>query len=162
MALGKKQEPLAAGTAAADFCLPSLEGGETTLRDITSEGPALLAFFKVNCPVCQLTFPYLGRIHTPDRLPVYGVSQNDSGETRIFNQRYGVTFPTLLDNEDNGFAASNAFGISTVPTIFLIERDGTVSRVIEGWQKKEMQGLAEEAGIRPFLEGEAVPEWKAG
>jgi len=162
MALVKKQDLLATGTAAADFRLPRLEAGEMTLHDITSQGPALLAFFKVNCPVCQLTFPYLERIHTPDRLPVYGISQNDSGETHAFNQRYGITFPTLLDNEDNGFAASNAFGISTVPTIFLIERDGTVSRVIEGWQKKEMQGLAEEAGIRPFLEGEAVPEWKAG
>ena len=43
--------------------------------------------------------------------------------------------------EERGFPASNAYGISSVPTLFLIERDGTVSKVLEGWRKKEIAAL---------------------
>jgi hypothetical protein len=46
--------------------------------------------------------------------------------------------------------------------MFLVERDGTISRVIEGWDKTEIQRLGAQAGINPFREGEAVPDWKAG
>src|SRR6516162_1716873 len=156
MALGKKQEPLVTGTAAADFRLPRLEGGEMTLQDITSQGPALLAFFKVNCPVCQLTFPYLERIHSPERLSVYGISQNGPEDTGDFQRTYGVTFPMLLDRESSGFRVSNAFGISSVPTLFLVERGGTVSRVIEGWRKSDIAALGIQAGVDPFRKGESV------
>jgi|SRR5579871_4423505 len=162
MAFGKRRELLAAGARVSDFRLPLLEGGDTALRDIAAQGPALLAFFKVNCPVCQLTFPYLERIHTPGRLPVYGISQNDSADTRDFNRRFGVTFPMLLDEESANFPVSNAFGISTVPTLFLIERDGTVSRAIEGWRKSDIEALGAQAGVQPFRPGDSVPEAKAG
>ena len=41
----------------------------------------------------------------------------------------------LLDREEDDFPASNAYGISRVPTMFLVERGGTVARVIEGWSQ---------------------------
>jgi peroxiredoxin len=122
----------------------------------------LLAFFKVTCPICQLAFPFLERLHLAGTLPIYGISQNDDDDTREFNQEFGVTFPTLLDTEERGFAVSNAFGISSVPTVFLIGRDGMITRVIEGWLKKEMEWLGATAGAMLFRPGENVPEWKAG
>lgn len=150
------------GARAPEFRLARLDGGEAGLHELIANGPVLLAFFKISCPVCQMTFPFLDRLHTPGRLPVYGVSQNGEEDTRDFNRRFGVGFPTLLDREENGFAASNAFGISTVPSMFLIERDGTISRVIEGWVKQDIESLAALAGVAPFREGEDVPAWKAG
>jgi len=153
---------LAAGARVADFRLARLDGGESTLTDVLSRGPAVLAFYKVSCPVCQLTLPYLERIQASGRLPVFAISQNDADDSRAFNRRFGVTMPTLLDAEENGFAVSNAFGISTVPTLFLVQPDGAVARVIEGWQKKEIEKLAAEAGVNPFREGDSVPDWKAG
>ena len=162
MSFEKKRQLLALGAAAPDFRLTRLNGGEVSLRDILSRGPALLAFFKVNCPVCQLTFPYLERVQSPDRLPVYGISQNCPEDTRDFNQRFGVTFPTLLDTERSGFPVSNAFGISSVPTMFLVESDGSISRVIEGWRKSEMMQLGAQTGVNPFQPGDSVPESKAG
>src|ERR1019366_9041010 len=117
------------------------------LREIAVRGPALLAFFKISCPVCQLTFPFLERLHAAGTLAVYGISQNDARE---FNEDFGITFPALLDDQDSGFPASNAFGISSVPTLFLVERDGAISHVIEGWRKKEMEFLAAKAGVPVF------------
>jgi len=122
---------------------------------------ALLAFFKVTCPVCQLTFPFLERLHQ-GTLKIYGISQNDVKDTREFNREFGVTFPTLLDPEDDDFEASNAFGISSVPTMFLVESDGAISRVMEGWSKREIEWLGGKAGVRPFRQGDNVPEWKPG
>ena len=145
-----------------DVRLKLLSGGDVSLREIAARGPALLAFFKISCPVCQLTFPFLERLHAAGTLAVYGISQNDARDTRDFNEDFGVTFPALLDDEDDGFPASNAFGISSVPTLFLVEPGGAISHVIEGWRKKEMEFLATKAGAPVFRQGDNVPEWKAG
>lgn len=160
--MGSRRRLLAVGNRAPEFRLARLEGGEASLQDIVANGPALLAFFKISCPVCQLTFPFLDRIHTPGRLPIYAISQNSADDTRYFHERFKVALPTLLDREENGFPASNAFGISSVPTMFLIERDGTVSRVIEGWARQDIEALAKTAGVAPFRPGENPPQWKAG
>jgi peroxiredoxin len=122
----------------------------------------LLAFFKVTCPVCQFALPFLERLHAAGTLAIYGISQNDGEDTREFNREFGITFPMLCDTEESGFPVSDAFGISSVPTLFLVERDGTISRAVEGWRKKEIEWLGEKAGVVPFRRGENVPEWKAG
>ena len=46
--------------------------------------------------------------------------------------------------------------------MFLVELDGTVSRVIEGWSKADFEWLAGKAGAVLFRPGERVPEWKSG
>jgi peroxiredoxin len=162
MAAFREHKLVAAGTRAPDFRLARLGGGKTSLAELLAQGPVLLAFFKVTCPICQLTFPFLERLHDPAALPVYGVSQNCEEDTIEFNRYFGVTFPTLFDREDDGFPASNAYGISSVPTLFLIERDGTIARVIEGWQRKQIEWLGARAGVAPIRPGEKVPEWKPG
>ena len=162
MAARHQRKPLSPGARAPEFRLSRLDGGESTLQELVANGPVLLAFFKISCPVCQLTFPYLERLHIPGAIPIYGVSQNDEEDTRWFNSEFGVTFPTLLDREEDDFPASNAFAISSVPTLFLIERDGTISRTIEGWVKQDVESLGGLAGVPVFREGDNVPAWKAG
>jgi len=150
------------GSRAPGFRLARLDGGESALGELIAGGPLLLAFFKVSCPVCQMTLPYLERLAVPGGLRIYAVSQNDAEDTRSFNRHFGIRLPMLLDSEEEDFPASNAFGISSVPTLFWIEADGTVGRVIEGWQKKQIEWLAEKAGVTPFRAGEKIPDWKAG
>jgi peroxiredoxin len=162
MAARHQQRLLSAGSLAPDFRLSLLAGAEASLADLVGHGPVLLAFFKVSCPICQLTFPFLERLHAAGTLPVYGISQNAAEDTQEFNRQFGVTFPTLLDTEESGFPVSNDFGISSVPTLFLVERDRTISRVIEGWRRKEIEWLGAKAGVVPIRPGENVPEWKAG
>jgi peroxiredoxin len=162
MAASRQRKLLQAGSRAPDFRLQRLDGGETGLREILSGGPAVVAFFKITCPVCQLTFPFLDRLQESGRLPVYGISQNDAGDTREFNRQFRLHLPQLLDSEESGFPVSNAYGISGVPTLFLIGSDGIVSRVIEGWNRKEVESLGVMAGVSVFRQGDNVPEWKAG
>jgi peroxiredoxin len=165
--MGARKQPtmLEAGKPAPSFRLSELGGGTITLSDAVRDGPALLAFYKTTCPVCQLTLPFLDRIyrHQAERgLAVYGISQDDPESTADFNHEFGVTFPTLLDREKDGYIASNGFGISHVPSLFVVEKDGAISWALEGFSKKQLEQLAGRVGIALFTSEDVVPEWKAG
>jgi peroxiredoxin len=162
MAAGRSHKLLATGARAPEFRLPLLVGGEVSLQELRARGPVLVAFFKITCPVCQMTFPFLERLHAAGTLQIYGISQNDPADTREFNREFGVTFPAMLDTEDSGFPVSNDYGIATVPTLFLVEPAGTVSFVSEGFSKKEIARLGSRTGVTVFRQSDKVPEWKPG
>ena len=160
---GRRTKALAAaGAKAPQFHLSTLDGSTHSLQDLLAGGPALLAFYKISCPVCQLTVPYLQRLAASSSLQVIGISQDDAKSTHGFMNRFGLTFPTLLDLGDEDYPASNAFGITSVPTLFLIEGDGTISRSIAGFSKRDFEDIGARAGVSPFSADDHVPEWKAG
>ena len=130
----KKAAMLEAGGRAPSFELKSLAGEKRSLEDILGKGPALLAFYKVSCPVCQLTAPYLERLAAGSGVQIVGISQDDDNATQGFNQRFGVTFPTLLDQSKENYPASNAYGISSVPSLFLVNKGhGGIARAFSGF-----------------------------
>ncbi len=57
---------------------------------------------------------------------------------------------------------SNAFGITNVPSLFLVEPDGVISLASQGFVKRDLEALGKRAGVEVFRQGEKVPEWKAG
>jgi peroxiredoxin len=158
----RKKVLVEAGTSAPAFRLNGLDGSARTLEDILSGGPTLLAFFKISCPVCQLTAPYLQRLSANNAVQVIGISQDDASATRGFLDRFGVKFPTLLDSSGDGYPASNAYGITSVPSLFLVERDGTIARSINGFSKRDFEEIGARVGVSPFSPEDHVPEWKAG
>jgi len=158
----RKKVLVAAGAKAPPFRLAGLDGSTRTLEDILAGGPVLLAFFKISCPVCQLATPYLDRLAANKTLQVIGISQDVADATRGFLQRFGVTFSTLLDLASEDYPASNAYGITSVPSLFLLERDGTVSRSFNGFSKRDFEEIGVRAGVSPFGPEDHVPEWKAG
>ncbi|HWR49770.1 MAG TPA: TlpA disulfide reductase family protein [Bryobacteraceae bacterium] len=151
---------LQAGAQAPSFKLPALSGGSTASGDLLAGGAVVLAFFKVSCPVCQMTFPYLERLHKAG-LRVVGVSQDKAGATESFVRQFGITFPILLD-DPKGYPASNAFGISSVPTLFTIEPDARISAVSEGFARRDLDALGERVGTKPFGPADRVPEFRPG
>lgn len=158
------------GNSAPPFSLKALDGKEYSLESLLGRGPVLVAFFKISCPVCQFTFPFLQRI--ADRfagktVTVIGISQDDARSTAEFNQEFGIKFPVLLDEQ--GYPASNAYGLTNVPTIFLIGNDGKVKVSCMGFDKAALERvvaeLAQEQHIAAsplFLAHESVPTYKPG
>jgi peroxiredoxin len=149
---------VAEGRTAPDFELPDVRGGTTKLAELVSAGPVMLAFFKVSCPVCQMTFPYLDRISAG--LKVCGISQDNASSTLKFNREFSVTFPVLLDAA--GYPASNAYEITHVPSMFLVEKDGSISWSLSGFSRRELEAIGKKFGVATFQPGEQVPDWKAG
>jgi peroxiredoxin len=157
-----KADLLEEGAPAPKFELAGPDGGRVTLDALRRGGPVVLAFYKVSCPVCQMTFPYFERLSKSGGLRFFGIGQDHAGAVKSFETKFGITFPTLLDTEASGYPVSNAYGISHVPTAFLIEPDGAVSWAMEGFSKARMLELAERAALPVFQPGEYVPEWKSG
>jgi peroxiredoxin len=158
----KPKVMVAAGEKAPEFQLKTLGGADESLSKILRKGPALVVFFKISCPVCQLTMPYLERLAKSRSIQVIGISQDDGGSTQGFNQRFGVTFPTLLDESGAGYPASNEYGISSVPSLFLVEPDGSISKSFSGFSKLDLEQVGERAGVAPFAPEDRVPGFKAG
>ena len=77
-----------------------------------------IAFFKTTCPVCQLTFPFLERLHRGGAARQFGISQDDAETTREFNQEFGVTLPMLFDTAESDYPASNAYGSRTCRLLY--------------------------------------------
>jgi peroxiredoxin len=152
---------LSAGAKAPGFTLTDLSGEKHTLGDILKRGPVLIALYKISCPVCQSTLPYLERM-VGGAVQVIGISQDDERGTHRFLKTHSLTMPTLLDREEDGYPVSNAFGITHVPSLFLIETDGTISLATNGFLKRDIETIGRRAGVEPFHAEDHVPEWKAG
>jgi len=149
-------------TNAPDFDLSSLSGERKTLAGLLASGPVVLAFFKVTCPTCQLTFPFLERLHQGGKARIVAISQDDAAATSNFNQRFGVTFTTLLDPKDNGYRVSNAYRITDVPTLFVVEPDGSVSHTVAGFDKATLDSLAGRFTTPVFTSQDRVPIFRPG
>ncbi|MFN8523481.1 MAG: TlpA disulfide reductase family protein [Chloroflexota bacterium] len=158
------------GSRAPDFTLIDTAGVQHTLSQALTEGPVVLAFFKADCPTCTLAFPYLERLHQSYRAGgwhLWSISQNPSRAAEWFNKNTGVTFPTLIDGED--FPVSCAYDPPATPTIFFIDRQGTIQSGHYGLSKTDLNALAAQVAaalgqsadvIAPADDGN--PEFKPG
>jgi peroxiredoxin len=158
------------GNVAPAFSSKDSNGKSYSLPSLLETGPVVAAFFKVSCPVCQFTFPFLERLfkrYGKDRVTFLGISQDDAKATKKFADEYGATFPMALD--EKGYPASNAYGLTSVPTIFLIDTDGTIKIVCMGFEKKGLEDIGSFLAERQklptatlFLPNEKIPEHKHG
>jgi peroxiredoxin len=161
---------IVAGNPAPNFSLRSLDSKEFSLSQSLKKGPVVLAFFKVSCPVCKFTFPFLERLYQryqSDTVTFLGISQDNASASRDFAQSFGVSFPILLD--DASYTVSNAYGLSMVPTVFLVEPDGTTKISSMGFVKADLESIADTLADRQnltrtpvFLKTEAIPANKPG
>jgi peroxiredoxin len=156
--------------AAPDFVLVDAWGQLRSLRPGRETTPAVLAFFKAPCPTCQLAMPLLDRMFRAlEGRPIrfWGIAQEEKVDAHRFAVDYGIAFPLVLDIAP--FRASQSYGITHVPIVYVVEPDGKVSRRIEGFVKREYAALAahlaQRLGVAPFelyRPGERAPELQPG
>jgi peroxiredoxin len=161
---------LQVGQKAPDFDLQDAAKNRYSLAENLKKGPVVAAFFKISCPVCQFTFPFLERLYKAygDRGATFlAISQDDAQDTREFCVEYRMTFPALIDEEP--YAVSNAYGITNVPSIFLVAPDGTVRASAIGFDKTNLEKISAEVSAATrsepamlFRPGEIVPALKPG
>jgi len=163
---------LACGIRAPEFALTSTSGKSFILSKLLNDGPVLLAFFKVSCPVCQYAFPYLERlwqVHKTEAVTFIGISQDNEKDTANFVKKYGVTFSIALDDPAR-YIVSNAYKLTNVPSVFLINRGGEIEVSSVGWSRKDVEEINIKLSMMDaahqqhpvFRAGEDVAEFKAG
>ena len=152
---------------APDFTLPALAGGETSFYAIPGKTSALL-FYKFSCGTCRFTFPYLEKIYDAysDAWNFVAIAEDDAEATENFRKELGITIPTLLDLPP--YPVSAAYGLETVPSIFLVDGSHKITFATFGFVKQDLLNfadiLADKTG-RPQIDifGDAeVPETKPG
>lgn len=160
-------EHLPEGASAPDFELETTVGGSRRLSDLTEAGPVLLAFYKISCPTSQMTFPHIQKLideSLPGSRPaVWGVSQDELEHTLQFSEEFGIRFPSLID--EHPYTVSSEYALSFVPTIYLIDRQGSVQIADFGFSKPALQRAAEyfaaDRGVPPpqlFSPDDGLPE----
>src|SRR5271166_809800 len=167
----KDMTALPEGTKAPDFSLPAIDGSTFSLGDTLQRGQVLVVFFKISCPVCQYALPFFERLHRAygsQKVAMVGISQDDKRDTAAFLKEYGVAFPTLLD-DPAGYLVSNAYGLTNVPSWFLIAPDGEVKISSVGWVRADVEDLNRRladanltAPRRLFRPGDDVRDFRAG
>jgi peroxiredoxin len=167
---GQSMTKVLAGNSAPAFTLADMNGNRCSLADALKQGPVLAAFFKISCPVCQFTFPFLERMYETyggGKVTFWGVSQDDAQDTKEFCKEFDVTFPMLVD--EDGYPASNQYGLTNVPSIFLIGPDGKAIVSSVGFSKADLEKISGEiarAAGKPstslFRPDEVVPDSKPG
>lgn len=78
-----------------------------------------------------------------------------------------MTFPVALDDTSK-YPASNAYGLTSVPTLFLIAENGDIEKTVGGWSKADMDAMDNgfsdsRNATRPlFGRDEEIAEFRAG
>ena len=148
-----------------------MDGSKFSLQEALIRVPVVLVFFKISCPVCQYALPYFERIYKmygKGNASIIGISQNEKRDTAEFAKHYGITFPILLDDTKT-FPASNAYGLTNVPTSFWIAQDGEIEISSVGWVRADFElvngKMADTSDTIPaslFKPGEDVRDFRAG
>jgi cytochrome c biogenesis protein CcmG/thiol:disulfide interchange protein DsbE len=105
----------------------SLDNQSVSLPSYGAARVMVLDFWASWCGSCQVTMPSLERLHRDrrrDGLTVVGISVDEQPEQALDGAyRFGVTFPVV---HDRGQELQAAFGVSQVPTTFVLDATGRV------------------------------------
>jgi len=127
------------GGAAPEFRLPATEGELVALSDLRGQ-KVLVNFWGTWCPPCRKELPALTRFaREHPEIVVLGLAV-DSGDIEVLRQakeEYGIGFSVLRSDD----AVEEAYGVTRLPTTFLLDEQGLVARYKVGQvSRRQLQG----------------------
>lgn len=145
-------EPVQKGRKAApDFALKDSSGATVHLSDYKGK-VVLLDFWATWCEPCQLEIPWFMEFEQQYKnrgFAVLGVSMDDGGwpDVKPFIEKHKINYRILLGNDQVG----DQYGsVESLPTTFIIDREGRIAVKHEGIEKGK-SGLSDE--IEMVLQG---------
>jgi peroxiredoxin len=150
---------LAPGDTAPTFVLDDIATGEQVTNPWTG-GLSVVAFFKVSCPVCQMVAPKIQAL-ADSGARVTAIGEDPAPALAKYADRFGQRVPTVT--EPPPYRVSNAYGVTAVPTIFLVDGNGIVQHAIGSWDRDRWNALAVAAGASPIsADGDGLPSYRPG
>jgi cytochrome c biogenesis protein CcmG/thiol:disulfide interchange protein DsbE len=135
---------------APDFALRDADGKLVRLSDYRGK-VVLLNFWATWCAPCRLEIPWFiefQRKHKDRGLAVLGISMDEDGweVVKPFIERLGVNYRILMGDDS---VAQLYGGVDSLPTTFLIDREGRIASVHIGLVSKSRyeKDLAELLGL---------------
>lgn len=121
----------ATGSELPDITMQTTSGERVSTTSFRGR-PLLVNFWYSTCEPCRREMPALADAYAAfgDRVEFIGVNMSDPAVVaQNFADRYGVTFPILLDN---GSALTLALGISIAPTTLFVDATGLIVDQVSG------------------------------
>ena len=122
------------GEKAPSFALPDMHGRTISLEQFSGK-VLFVTFWAPWCITCKVELPELDALYRKygkDGLEVMGVSVTGEEEVSTFLRKVPVNLPILIDKKNE---ASDAYGVTSLPTGFIIGRDGIIRWVHKGFSK---------------------------
>lgn len=130
---GTAAATVAPSAAAPDFTLRTMGGPNLRLQEQRGQ-VVLVNFWATWCGPCRQEMPHLNKLYDKYRAAGFvllGVNVDDNSQhAGDVAQKMGLRFPVLLDSDK---AVSRLYDLSTMPTTVLIDRDGRVRHVHNGY-----------------------------
>ena len=126
----KAQTPL---TEAVDFTCTDVHGHTWNLFELLDSGQYVcIDFFFCSCGPCQIAAPLIN-----ESFEYFGCNSgdvnyfamdtgDDDAACILFDETFGVTYPTISGVEGGGTQVCNAYSIGAYPTVILIAPDRTI------------------------------------
>ncbi|MEC1679849.1 thiol-disulfide oxidoreductase ResA [Bacillus mojavensis] len=132
------KESISEGSEAPNFVLEDTDGERIELSDLKGKG-VFLNFWGTWCEPCKKEFPYMANQYKYFQDQGVEIVAVNVGESKIavhnFMKSYGVNFPVVLDTDRQ---VLDAYGVSPLPTTFLINPEGKVVKVVTGTMTESM------------------------
>lgn len=116
---------------APDFEAKTLDGERVRLSEL-KDRTVLLNFWASWCGPCRRELPSIVKLHEEFKdkgLVILGVNDEDKGTAKSFAGKMGLTFPTIDDSRQK---LHRDYRVNSIPTIFLIDREGKIVRFLKG------------------------------
>jgi peroxiredoxin len=119
-------------TGAIDFTLPLLDGTHQKLSDLKGN-VVFLNFWATWCPPCRQEMPSMETFYQRFKgrgLEILAVDcQEELRDVSAFMRRNRLSFPAALDTSGK---VSSDYGISAIPTTYVIDRSGKIILKVVG------------------------------
>lgn len=147
----KEPEPLAEGSLAPDWSLPTLTGDTIHLADLRGK-VVLLDFFYKSCAPCCAAMPVLQSLYDKYKdkgFMMIGIDPIDDpieDEMEDFLAKRSITYTILFAEHE----LSSTYRIAGYPTLFFLDREGKIAKMHIGFSKAMEEEL--EADLVKLLE----------
>jgi len=137
LAVAGSVSALDAGAKAPEIGLKDQHGKQISMAGLKGK-VVIVDFFASWCAPCRDEMPVLQHLYKKygkDGLVVVGVSVDKERQNAIdFAKKLGVTFPIVHDGEHG---VAKRYEPKKMPSSFIIDRSGKVSKVHAGFHKKD-------------------------
>jgi peroxiredoxin len=137
---------------APDLQLASLSGQSVSLQDFRGKKKVVISFWASWCGPCRLELPVLQAFYEKyhsgsDTFEILAVSTDeDRSEAEKYVKQAGLGFPILWDPHGE---AQSAFGVDSIPALFVIDEKGKVLSVDVGFDSAMEFKLLQRLNLKP-------------
>lgn len=147
---------LETGAVAPAFAATDLDGNRLELASSLAGGPLILCFAHPVINASRLVVGYLRRMaEVAPAAPVWVLSEGTEDETLRYARPEGTPYlrmPVAVD----GCAVAGLYGVTHLPTTYLVGRDGRVLRGYTGFNRPFLNAVALEAAALTGAKGKEL------